>query len=103
MYYKKGKLKIGITGCGVELNGLVPDKLCTNTKYLSILKCVQEQVDILKYEKKCHLIICLSHLGYKYDNNKISDIVLAKKTNNIDLIIGGHTHTFLENQLIYKK
>ena len=93
---KKRKLKIGITGCGVELNGLVPDKLYTNTKYLEPIKCVQEQVDILKYEKKCHFIICLSHLGYKYDNAKVSDIVLAQNTNNIDLIIGGHTHTFLD-------
>ena len=99
---KKGKLKIGITGCGVELNGLVPDKLYVNTKYLEPVKCVQEQVDILKYEKKCHLIICLSHLGYKYDNAKVSDIVLAKQTTNIDLIIGGHTHTFLEKPDVQK-
>lgn len=93
---KKRKLKIGITGVGVELNGLVPDKLYTNTKYLEPIKCVQEQVDILKNEKKCHFIICLSHLGYKYENTKVSDIVLAQQTTNIDLIIGGHTHTFLD-------
>ncbi len=93
---KKGKLKIGITGCGVELIGLVPDKLFTNTKYLDPIKSVQEQVNILKHDKKCHFIICLSHLGYKYDNSKVSDIVLAQQTNHIDLIIGGHTHTFLE-------
>ena len=92
---KKGKLKIGITGCGVELNGLVPDKLYGNTKYLDPIQCVQQQVDILK-EKKCHFIICLSHLGYKYTDAKISDIVLAQQTNGIDLIIGGHTHTFLD-------
>jgi 5'-nucleotidase len=42
------------------------------------------------------LKICLSHLGYKYDNARISDVVLAQQTTNIDLIIGGHTHTFLE-------
>ena len=93
---KKGKIKIGITGCGVELNGLVPDKLYGQTQYLDPVKNIQEQVDILKNEKGCHLIICLSHLGYKYDNQKVSDIVLAENTNNIDLIIGGHTHTFLD-------
>lgn len=92
---KRGKLKIGITGCGVELNGLVPDKLYTNTIYLDPIKSVQTQVDILKYKKHCNLIICLSHLGYEYESNKISDIVLAKQTTNIDVIIGGHTHTFL--------
>ncbi|HMV14056.1 MAG TPA: metallophosphoesterase [Chitinophagales bacterium] len=93
---KKGKLKIGITGCGVELDGLVPDKLYTSTKYLDPIACVQEQVDILKHNEKCHLIICLSHLGYQYQSTKISDIILAQQTNHIDVIIGGHTHTFLD-------
>ncbi len=93
---KKRSLKIGITGCGVELDGLVPDKLFAGTRYLDPVKTVQEQVDILKYEKKCHLIICLSHLGYSYGNTRVSDVVLAKQTDNIDVIIGGHTHTFLE-------
>lgn len=93
---KKNKLKIGITGCGVELNGLVPDKLYANTKYLDPIISIQEQLDILKHEKKCDFIICLSHLGYKYDNNKVSDIILAQQTKHLDLIIGGHTHTFLE-------
>ena len=93
---KRKKLKIGITGCGVELDGLVPDKLYAGTRYMDPIRNVQEQVNILKHDEKCHLIICLSHLGYKYDNAKVSDIVLAQQTNNIDLIIGGHTHTFLD-------
>ena len=91
----KGKLRIGVTGCGVELNGLVPDALYTSTQYLDPIKSVQEQVNMLK-QKKCHFIICLSHLGYKYNTAKVSDIVLANNTFDIDLIIGGHTHTFLE-------
>ncbi len=48
----------------------------------------------------CDLVICLSHLGFKYLNKKISDKVLASQTNNIDLIIGGHTHTFLNEPVI---
>jgi 5'-nucleotidase len=99
---QKGKLKIGITGCGVELDGLVPDKLCSNVGYYHPVELIQKQVDILKYEKKCDIIIILSHLGYKYDNNKISDIKLAQQTNNIDIILGGHTHTFLEQAEIIK-
>lgn len=93
---RRGKLRIGITGCGVELDGLVPAQLYAGTRYLDPVYCIQKQVDILKKEKHCHLVICLSHLGFKYDNSKVSDIVLARSTNNIDLIIGGHTHTFLE-------
>ena len=55
----------------------------------------------LKNELGCDLVICLSHLGFKYKSQKIDDITLAENTNNIDLIIGGHTHTFL-NQPISK-
>ena len=53
---------------------------------------------ILKENEHCDLIICLSHLGYEYKNinSKISDIKLARATKDIDLIIGGHTHTFLD-------
>ena len=59
---------------------------------------------ILKEKKKCDLVICLSHLGFKYKDEpeKPSDIVLAQKTKNIDLIIGGHTHTFLDKPVIEK-
>lgn len=93
---RKGKLKIGILGIGLALEGLVP-KLChENTKYLDPVVTANEQAKILK-EKGCHFIICLSHLGFEYaDFNKISDRILARSTRNINLIIGGHTHTFLE-------
>ncbi len=99
---KKGRLKIGITGCGVELEGLVPEPLYGKTKYLSPVECVQQQVDILRGKHQCHLVICLSHLGYQYDSAKVSDKVLAQQTHGIDVIIGGHTHTFLEQPFIAK-
>ena len=59
-------------------------------------------VKILKDQKKCDLIICVSHLGHEYNSNKISDSKLAQLTSDIDLIIGGHTHTFLKEPLIKK-
>ena len=52
--------------------------------------------DKLRKDEKCNLVICLSHLGYDYDFRKVSDKVLAKETEGIDLILGGHTHTFLD-------
>ncbi len=93
---RKGKLKIGILGLGVEMEGLVP-KLCyENSKYLDPIAVANEQAQILK-DKGCHFIICLSHLGFEYtDSNKVSDRILARSTKNIHLILGGHTHTFLE-------
>jgi 5'-nucleotidase len=91
----KGGVKIGIFGIGVELKGLVPDSLYGSTKYLDPLECANREALELKKEG-CDLIICLSHLGYHYESDKISDLQLARKTKNIHLIIGGHTHTFLE-------
>lgn len=92
---EKGKLKIGIFGVGVELKGLVPDSKYGSTIYKDPIAAANEQAELLK-KKGCDLIICLSHLGFEYTTDKVSDKVLAKSTRNIHLIIGGHTHTFLE-------
>ena len=101
--FKKGKLKIGVFGVGIELQGLVPDKLYGNTKYLDPIQKANEVSAQLKNDKNCDMVICLSHLGYQYKtSNKVSDEVLAKQTDNIDLIIGGHTHTFLDDPVVYK-
>jgi 5'-nucleotidase len=75
-----------------------PKKAYKETVYLNPIEVAQDMARILKHNKKCDLVICLSHLGFSYKNepNKVSDLDLAKKTKDIDLIIGGHTHTFLE-------
>lgn len=93
--FKKGGLKIGVFGIGIELNGLVEPKNYGDTIYLDPLKKANEMADLLKQDLKCELVICLSHLGYKYDSSRVSDQILARNNNNIDLIIGGHTHTFM--------
>jgi 5'-nucleotidase len=94
--FEKQGIKIGVFGLGIELKGLVLDKLFGQTKYLDPIGTAKEMVQTLK-SKNCEIIVCLSHLGYKYENEpKISDVVLAQKVEGIDLIIGGHTHTFLD-------
>jgi 5'-nucleotidase len=94
--FQKGSVKIGVFGLGIELAGLVPDKLFAETVYIDPLPVAREMVQELR-RQKCDLIICLSHLGYKYSNPaQVSDHVLAREVDGIDLIIGGHTHTFLE-------
>ena len=99
--FKKGGIKIGVFGIGIELNGLVPKSLYGNTIYPDPIRKSNHYANHLKNELGCDLVICLSHLGFKYKGQKIDDINLAENTNNIDLIIGGHTHTFL-NQPISK-
>lgn len=92
----KENIKIGVFGLGVELEGLVNKNHYKETIYQNPIEIAQQTASYLKNEEQCDLVICLSHLGYSYKNNKVSDLVLAEQTNNIDLIIGGHTHTFLE-------
>ncbi|MEX0813555.1 MAG: metallophosphatase [Chitinophagales bacterium] len=93
-------IKIGIFGLGIELEGLVPKKLYGQTRYSDPVKEANKLALFLKSKEECHVIICLSHLGYYYNSNKISDMELAVQTKNIDLILGGHTHTFMEAPMI---
>jgi len=97
-------IKIGVFGLGIELEGLVGKNLYKETVYNYPVEIAQDISRILKEDEACDLVICLSHLGYYYKNNPetISDLVLARKTKNIDLIIGGHTHTFLPKPTIEK-
>ncbi|MCB0478449.1 MAG: metallophosphatase [Crocinitomicaceae bacterium] len=98
----KDGIRIGVFGVGVELKGLVSDHLYKETKYIDPISVAQDQVKYLREEKQCDLVICLSHLGYSYSTDKVSDEVLAQKTKGIDLIIGGHTHTFMEKPQVLK-
>lgn len=97
---KRGPLKIGIFGLGIELHGLVPKALTGATQYLDPVSKANEVAGMLKSDEKCDYVICLSHLGYKYDTDKVSDMALAAQTRHIDLILGGHTHTFLKEPSI---
>jgi 5'-nucleotidase len=100
--FKKAGIKIGVFGIGVELKGLVPDEKYGSVKHLDPLEMANKISSELVH-KGCDLIICLSHLGYEYANStKVSDRVLASKTQHIHLIIGGHTHTFLDKPTIEK-
>ncbi|HYF33041.1 MAG TPA: metallophosphoesterase [Chitinophagaceae bacterium] len=100
--FRKGKLKVGVTGVGIELKGLVPDALYGNTKYLDPVKHANEVAYRLKKNEGCDIVICCSHLGYKYSEKKVSDEILAKESEHIDVIIGGHTHTFMEKPEAFK-
>lgn len=100
--FEKGKLKVGVFGLGVELSGLVPTDLFGETKYLDPVEKAAEFSHLLKQDLECDFVVCLSHLGYSYTSDKISDKSLAKQSRNIDLIIGGHTHTFLDEPIPYR-
>jgi 5'-nucleotidase len=93
---KRDGIKIGIYGLGIELDGLVSRANFGKTRYLDPVAAALKMEEMLNKEYRCDLVICLSHLGYSYKDNKISDSALAPQTRYTDLIIGGHTHTFLK-------
>ena len=102
--YVKDGIRIGVFGLGIRLEGLVTKDLYKETLYLDPIEVAQDMSRVLKEDKACDLVICLSHLGFEYVNeqDRPSDVNLCSQTENIDLIIGGHTHTFLEKPVIRK-
>lgn len=92
--FKLDEIKVGVLGLGIELEGLVPKSAFNQIRYRDPLPIANRIATELKHEHHCDLVICLSHLGFKYDDKKVSDEQLAYATHDIDLILGGHTHTF---------
>jgi 5'-nucleotidase len=100
--FHKAGIKIGVFGIGIALKGLVPMDKSGNTRYLDPISTANKIASELK-SKSCDLVICLSHLGFEYENKNInSDRKLAAETQNIDIILGGHTHTFFDKPLVLK-
>ena len=95
-------IRIGILGVGIELEGLVDKMNYGNIIYNDPISNANRVAKILKSEKHCDLIICLSHLGYSYSDGQVSDQDLAMENEHMDLIIGGHTHTFLKRPVKIK-
>lgn len=101
--FEKQGIKIGVFGLGIKLEGLVLSDNYETTKYLDPIKTAQKYTQFLKHDKGCHIVVCLSHLGLKYEKEDlVSDVNVAEKTNDLDLIIGGHTHTFLDKPVVVK-
>lgn len=100
--FEKQGIKIGVLGYGIELEGLVDKKMCKDTVYQNPLPIANATAKLLKLDLGCDYVIALSHLGFSYNDKKISDMSMAPQTENIDLIIGAHSHTFLEHPIKLK-
>ena len=94
--------RVGIFGLGIQLDGLVERELFGNVRSQDPIAVSKRGVDSLRNFHDCDYVICLSHLGYQYDNGRPDDITLAESVEGIDLIIGGHTHTFLDEPVLVK-
>jgi len=93
--FEKSGIRVGVYGLGIELKGLVSENNYGNTRYSEPLAVALEMERFLALGKKCDLVVCLSHVGLKYEEQRISDLVLAAETFHTDLFVGGHTHSFL--------
>ena len=92
---KRKGVKIGLFGLSPKMKGLVSDKNCVGVKYLDPAKVALETAAMLKKEKKCDVVICISHLGWEIGGD--DDNYMIKNSRDIDLVLGGHSHTYLEN------
>lgn len=91
---KRKGVKIGVFALSPKLKGLISDKNCPGVKYLDPAKVALETATMLKKDMKCDMVICISHLGW--DMGGDDDSYMIKGSRNIDVVLGGHSHSFLE-------
>lgn len=96
---KAGK-KIGIIGLMTDVSAVVDTDVARTMKYLDPVEVVNRYAALLKDEKDCDLVICLTHLGY--ENEEFTDCELAPKVRNVDIIVGGHSHTRLTDKTVIR-
>ena len=91
---KRNGLKIGIFALSPKLEGLVSAKNYGPLTYQNPSEVAQKMVDLLKGEKRCDLVICLSHLGWEISDYPCDRVI--RETTGIDLVLDGHTHTYMK-------
>ena len=88
---ERNGVKIGVLGLGCQLEGMVQANKCVGVVYNDPIATANEVAAVLKEKEGCDVVVCLSHLGVQYDENR-----LVPKTRNIDVVLGGHSHTFMK-------
>ena len=98
---EKAGLKIGVIGVLCDLKSMVAGDIAERVPELPMVETVQKYADLLKVDERCDLVIALTHIGYEeHTPGDITDPILCSRTRNLDLIVGGHSHTFLE-EMVY--
>ena len=98
---KRNGLKIGVFALCPKMEGLVAAKNCIGVKYMNPASVALDVATLLKVEKKCDMVICISHLGWN-SNRGEDDQYMIHGSRHIDLVLGGHTHTYME-KMEYEK
>lgn len=91
---KRKGVRIGVFGLSPELDGLVQKKSCKGVRFEDPVAAAKRVVPILREKEHCDVVICISHLGW--DDARYGDKYLMSHTKGIDLVLGGHSHTFFK-------
>lgn len=96
-------VRIGIFGLGIDFEGLVLPSLHAGVSYTDPVMAARRTCETLR-ERGCNLVVCLSHLGHRYSGeDRPDDVSLAQEVPDIDVILGGHTHTFLDRPVVFPR
>ena len=96
---KRGGMRIGIFGMLTDITKVVERTIADRLPKLDDVETANRWASYLKNEKKCDIVIALTHLGI--ENEDFMDQDLVRATRNIDLVVGGHSHTFIKN-IVYE-
>lgn len=96
---KRNGVKIGVFALAPKMEGLVSAKNCVGVKYLDPGQVALETATMLKKQLKCDVVVCISHLGWQ-SNRDQDDLYMIPRSRYIDVVLGGHTHTYMQ-QLEY--
>ncbi len=92
---KRAGLRIGVLGICPQMEGLVDATKCEGVKYLDPVKTADDVARMLKHDKRCDLVVCISHLGWMMQQN-VGDQEMAADNHDIDVILGGHSHSYFK-------
>lgn len=96
---KRNGLRIGVFGICPKMDGLVDETKCRGVKYFDPVATAERTARLLRHEKKCDVVICLSHLGWNLLQD-VDDEDMLKANHDIDIVLGGHSHSYFK-QLMY--
>ena len=89
-------VRIGVFGLTPKIEGLVMKENIAGVKYIDPIQATKEMVSVLRDKERCDIVVCLSHLGWKLAPEYIDDQVLISSTTDIDIVLGGHSHTYMK-------
>jgi len=93
---KRNGLNIGLFGLSPQLEGLVDLSKCKGVTYLDPIEVGNRVAAELKHDKKCDVVICVSHLGWLRPD-EMGDQKLLASSKDIDLVLGGHSHSYFKD------